>query len=210
MSMIQEQLPGSTIQPRAYHRKTMRWYYSSIIDWMMANPGKPLSDCAAYVGKTQPTLSAIIRSDMFQAALAQRKAQFSAQQDLVITQKMTQVTVATLDTILNVLEKKKDTIPLETLERVANTTLSRLGYGIEKAAPTAVQVNVHQNAQVQAPISAVELEEARKLMRQHQQQIANASPVSRLDAPLGAASPIEGEILPPLKEAALVNGSEEG
>ena len=158
------------ITPRAYHKKNPRWYHTHIIDWMMANPGGSLADCALFVGKTQPTLSAIIRSDLFQAALEKRKAEFSNVQDLIIKKKLTQVSIASLDMILDVIDKKKSTIPLESLNEVADGALKRLGYGLEtKQSP--VQVNI-QNNSVAVPVSAAELDSARTLMKQHQNKIA--------------------------------------
>lgn len=192
-------------QPRAYHRKNPRWYHTHIIDWMMANPAGKLEDCAKHVGKTLPTLSAIIRSDMFQAALAHRKSQYAARQDLVLTEKLTEVAIASLDTILSVIGTKKGAIPLETLNRVGSDALQRLGYGVEQKGGATV-VNVNQTNQVAVPVSREQLDDARANLKQHQQRIASGSPPScsppeALEA--GAA------LVAPQKEAALVNASEE-
>ena len=147
-------------------RPKMLWYYSAIIDWMVANPGKPLRDCAAHVGKTQTTLSIIINSDMFKAALAQRKQEFQLHHDLGIIQKTTQVAHASLDAILASIEKKKDTIPLDTLREISDSALTRLGYGAPSA-QQGVVVNL-QNNTVIAPVSAQDLAEARMALRQVQ------------------------------------------
>jgi len=189
------------IIPRSYHRKNPRWYHTHIIDWMMANPNGKLSDCAAFVGKKLPTLSAIIRSDLFQAALEKRKREFSSTQDLIIKQKLTQVSVASLDMILDVIDKKKSSIPLETLNTVADGALKRLGYGLEQKPQPGVQVNI-QNNSVAVPVSASELDAARSLMRQHQQKIASGhlpplSPGGPDSVSAAGAAPLEGEILPP-------------
>jgi hypothetical protein len=179
--------------------KRMRWYYTAIIDWMMANPGGKLGDCAAHVGKTQPWLSIIVNSDMFKAALAERQRQNSETQDAVLRQKLTEVSVATLDQLLDNIKTKKNAIPIESLTRLQDSTLSKLGYGIEKAAP--VQVNVNQTNQVAVPISQSELEAARQLMRQHQQGLVTG-PTQSTSLPRDAASPL-------LEGAALVNEPEE-
>lgn len=200
------------IIPRTYHRETPRWYHSHIIDWMMANPGGKLEDCAAFVHKRPATLSAIIRSDMFQAALAKRKQEFADQQNHILAGKLTKVAAASLDTILAVIEQKKNAIPLETLDRIANTTLTRLGYGVEKQQPiAAVNVNVNQNNLVQTPVALVELEAARALMREHQQKIAGSlspNPEPRILPTAGVPSPpIDAEFseVPSEKGAAPVN-----
>lgn len=200
------------IEPRSYHRKNPRWYHSHIIDWMMANPNGKLEDCAKFVGKTQATLSAIIRSDMFQAALAQRKAQYAARQDLVLTEKLTEVSIASLDTILDVIKTKRQAIPLDQLNSVADGALKRLGYGVEKpGAATNVQVNVsNQPQQVVVPVALADLEAARQLARQNQQRIASTPSSPSLAAEAGgSAALIEAEILADLG-AGQAKGPEEG
>jgi hypothetical protein len=197
MSSFVQTVPSGKPQ----HIKRGRWYYTQIIDWMMANPGGRLGDCAKYVGKTPSWLSIIVNSDMFKAALAERQRQNSETQDALLRQKLTEVSVAALDQLLNNIQTKKGAIPIESLTRLQDSTLSKLGYGVEKAAP--VQVNVNQTNQVAVPISQGELEAARQLMRQHQQGLATPQPPSRASLE-GAASPS-----PLLEGAALENKPEE-
>ena len=153
-------------------RTKMMWYYSAIIDWMIANPGRPLSECAKHIGRGQNTLSTIINSDMFKAALAQRKAEFQMRHDLSIIEKTTKVAHASLDAILESIEKKRDKIPLDALREISDSALSRLGYGTTPAANPGVVVNVQQN--VVAPVSAQDLAEARMALRQVQAQKGGA------------------------------------
>lgn len=201
------------IQPRPYHRTRKRFYYSQMVDWLVANPGGTQNDLAKFVNKSVGTVSAIVRSDMFQAALRQRQEEFSKQQDLLLHNKITKVAVASLDTILSVIETKRGSIPLETLNDVADGALKRLGYGVESKQP-AVQVNVQTNNNVAAPVSIDELNDARALMKHHQQQLAG-TPQPSLPSPpersSGGASPSIGDFIDvPSKEVALVNGSGEG
>lgn len=180
------------IVPREYHRTRPRWYHSHIIDWMMANPGGKLEDCAKAVNRSTGTLSAIIRSDMFQAALAHRKQQYSATQDLLLTKKITEVAMASLDTILGVLETKKGAIPLETLNTVADGALKRLGYGVEKL-PAPVQLNVqNNNTTINAPVTTSELEAARSLMQSHQQRIASQPAIDAEFSEVKGAASVNG------------------
>lgn len=171
-------------------RKKMLWYYSAIIDWMVANPGRPLKECAEHVGRTQATLSVIINSDMFKAALAQRKASFQTHHDLGLIEKTTRVASAGLDAILDTLDKRRDKIPLADLNAVTDGALQRLGYGV-KPQP-GVQVNVQNNggtANVVVPVSAQDLAEARMALRQVQQQsrsLPAARPDAQLEAPQGS------------------------
>jgi hypothetical protein len=159
----------------------MLWYYSAIIDWMVANPGRPLRECAQYIGRTQTTLSIIINSDMFKAALAQRKAEFQNMHDIGLIQKTTRVANAGLDAILDSLEKRRDKIPLADLNTVTEGALSRLGYGTKPAA--GVTVNVGTTTNVVLPVSSADLEVARMALRQVQANSAKALPAAETVAP---------------------------
>lgn len=172
-------------------RKKMLWYYTAIIDWMIANPGRPLSECAAHVGKAQSTLSIIINSDMFKAALAQRKAEFQARHDFGLIEKTTRIANAGLDAILMTLENKKDKVPLQELNTVTEGALARLGYGVKAQTPS-VQVNVNGNGptQVVLPVSAQDLAEARMALRQVQENTRS------LPAPIQEPRQVEAEPRP--------------
>jgi hypothetical protein len=185
----------------------MLWYYTAIIDWMIANPGRPLSECAKYVGRTQTTLSIIINSDMFKAALAQRKAEFQAQHDFSLIEKTTKVAHASLDAILTTLEKKKDAVPLDRLQQISDSALGRLGYGA-KPLTQAVQVNNFNGpSQVFAPVSSNDLAEARMALRQFQESKSREAPAPATIAP----DPLDLLLAPvePPKEAELVKSEEE-
>lgn len=149
-------------------RKRMLWYYDAIIDWMIANPGAPLSECAAHVQRTPTTLSIIINSDMFKAALAARKAQFQAQHDIGLIHKTTKIANAGLDAILETLERKRSGVPIDQLQAVTGSALDRLGYGTKKDATAGVTINSTGNTQVVIPVTPSELEEARMAIRQVQ------------------------------------------
>lgn len=46
--------------------------HEQIINWLIMNPDRSLGDCAAFFGYTQPWLSTLIHTDMFQAAYRER------------------------------------------------------------------------------------------------------------------------------------------
>lgn len=141
-----------------------RWWYSSIADWMIRNPGGKLCDCAKELNKNQNTISMIANSDMFRDYLAQRKAEWRETHDFAILSKVTAVAEKSLDTLLTQLEKKGDQVPVQVMAEIATSTLDRLGYG-PKQQP-GVQVNVQQNDnRVQVAVGANELLEAREAMR---------------------------------------------
>lgn len=186
---------------KSVQRKKMLWYYDAIIDWMIANPGKPLYECAAHVGRSPTTLSIIINSDMFKAALAARKSQFQVQHDFGLIQKTTQIAHAGLDAILETLDKKRSAVPIEQLQEVTGSALDRLGYGTKpQSGPSGggVTINATGNTQVILPVTPAELEEARMAIRQVQQARADVGPVSQPslpapDEPSEAGSVNQGE-----------------
>lgn len=156
-------------------RPKMLWYYTAIIDWMVANPGRPLKECAAHINRTPVTLSIIINSDMFKAALAQRKSDFQVQHDVGLIHKTVQVANASLDALLTVLEKKKDAVPIDSLREISNDAMSRLGYGTQKNAP-GMMVQVNGSATIVTSVSQQDLEEARMALRQVQANNAIPAP----------------------------------
>ena len=168
--------------PAKSHKTKMLWYFDAIIDWMIANPGRPLYECAAHVNRTPTTISAIVNSDMFKAALAARKVTFQAQHDLGLIEKTTKIANASLDAILEHLDKKRDKIPLNTLTELSDSALTRLGYGVTPLTPPMVQNNqVNNTVVVQA--TPEDLEIARMALRQVQANAAKQLPASKAVEP---------------------------
>lgn len=161
--------------PAKSHKTKMLWYFDAIIDWMLANPGRPLYELAAHINRTPTTVSAIINSDMFKAALAARKATFHAQHDFGLIEKTTKVAHASLDAILEHLDKKRDKIPLDTLKDLNDSALTRLGYGVGAQTPPLVQNNT-QNNTVIVQATPEDLEVARMALRQVQANAARQLP----------------------------------
>lgn len=56
-----------------YQPNKMSHRHDAIMDWMIANPDKTLGECAVEMGYTQPWLSVIVNSDMFQARYRERR-----------------------------------------------------------------------------------------------------------------------------------------
>lgn len=153
------------------YRTRMLWYYEKIIDLMLANPDVRLQDIAAAVRKSPTTISMIINSDMFKAAYNQRRSQFTQAHDLALLNKTQKLANATLDSILAVVEKKKDTVPLSQLMALNDTAMNRLGYGVPKEGHMGgVTVNVGATTNVTLPpaVTREQLEEARMAVRQTQ------------------------------------------
>jgi hypothetical protein len=138
----------------------MLWY-DSIIDDILANPGTSIKETAKRLGRHPQTISLVVGSDLFRARWAQRRAQFNDALESRLTAKLAVVAEKSLDATIQILDKKRESIPLPVLNDVVKNSLDRLGYGpsAPQAAP-AVQVNVSSNV-----VSAEALARARENLK---------------------------------------------
>jgi hypothetical protein len=75
-----------------------------IINWLIANPHRQLGDCAAYFGYSQPWLSIIVHSDLFQAAYKERCKELGAEVVHTVRNKLTGLAALSLDKTMEKLE----------------------------------------------------------------------------------------------------------
>lgn len=151
----------------------MRWWYESLADYMIANPTSTQNEIAAYFGRNPATISLVINTDAFKAYFRQRRAQHEAGLDSEVRGKLFKVANKSLDFMLDSLEKKRDSIPLEILHRTTDTALKSLGYGAP--APQGTTVNVAAPT-VNVAVSVEDLEAARTALRRQQQQVIDVTP----------------------------------
>ncbi len=170
--------------PRHEYRKAtrkMRWWYEALADHMIANPGDTQNEIAAHFGRAVSTISTIVHTDAFKAYFRIRRNAHAERLDAGIRHKMFEVADKSFDLILEKLEKKRDTIPIETLQRTVDSTLKSLGYGLAPAGPT-VNVNTGGgNAVVAVPVSLDDLELARAALRRSQMQTLEAPEEAALE-----------------------------
>lgn len=123
---------------RLSHRHEM------IINWLILNPDRPLSACAAHFGYTQAWLSQIIHSDIFQAKLRQRQERIFDHVAAEIPEKLNALGHAAIDKLGRVLDETADPkLVLDTFDKV----LHRLGYA-PKTAKSDAPVTINQQANV--------------------------------------------------------------
>jgi hypothetical protein len=129
-----------------------RFWYDSIIDWMLANPGGSHKACAEALGRSSQSINMIVASDMFQARWAERRGQLNSQYNDAILHKTAKVAVLALDVLEMKLENSPKSIPAGTVADIAKQSLEALGFGAPKAgAPVPTQeVHVHVNSEVLA------------------------------------------------------------
>lgn len=170
---------GATNPSNPYEGR-WRYWYVAIIDWMLANPGRPLKECASDLGRGESTIYMITETDLFRTHFAQRRQAFSQAHDSELRTKMTALANKSLDILTEVLEKKRDTVGVAQLTTIATSALDRLGYSPNKPAATGVTVNMPgSNPTLVTSVSREELEEARTAMRLAQQNRAQIPLVSQ-------------------------------
>ena len=146
----------------------MMYWYDSIIDDFLANPGTTVKETAARLGRNPVTISLIARSDLFKARYAQRRSEFNEDLDQRLTGKLAKIAETSLDLTLEVLEAKRDKVPLPQLIEIQNKALDRLGYGTSTSSNPSVVIHNNNSASAAAQSGAVTpevLAEARRKLR---------------------------------------------
>lgn len=153
-------------QPQRWQPTKISWWYDAIIDLMMANPQMTKKEIAEQLSCTPAAIYMITNSDIFKARFAQRRDALNSTLDGAIHSKLLAVADKSLGIIADILDKKRDAIPLPQLESLTDKVLSRLGYGAQTAAPPSpVVVNLNDNRSVVVPVSPSDLETARQALR---------------------------------------------
>lgn len=156
-----------------------RWWYSSIAEWMLANPGRALKYAARCEGgpidAAVVTIRMIAATDLFRAHLNKRKAEFREHHDYAITRRSMELHDLTSELLIESLNAKRDKVPIETLMTLRTDALEALGYGGKQPV---VQVN-NVDQRVQVAVTPALLEEARAAIRHAEQR----APQLTIDAP---------------------------
>lgn len=147
--------------------------HDQIMDWLIANPALPLSMCAAHFGLTQPWLSSIIHSDLFQAELSRKKEQVFGEVALTVKDR---ITALAHDSVKRLHERISVEDNVSLLVDASDLALKALGFGAPRvSAPGGGQINIGTLNVVNKDILA----EARARMEGRQM----------LEAPAAAALP---------------------
>lgn len=146
-------------QPRTGSRiqKLSNWH-ESLSDWLIANPGRKLSEAAAAFNVTPSWISSVLNSDLFKEYHKKRHDEHAERVSVETQDRLRAVTDLSLEAIAKRIEDSETAIPMQELRETAAMALKASGYGMPKAAPnTIVQNNF--------AVGKAELEESRKLMR---------------------------------------------
>jgi hypothetical protein len=136
--------PRKSMTQHVMEPRSFRWWYDSLIDWMIAHPGGSMEDAAKDLGRSAVWLRIVANSDSFQAQYQARRGQLSDAVNQRLANKLTKAAELSLDCIIDRLEQKQDKVPLPTLLDLQEKSLNRLGYGTNSAVPMAQQVVQNQ------------------------------------------------------------------
>jgi hypothetical protein len=174
--------------------------HDAIMDFLMANPAMKLGDVATHFQVTQPWLSCIIHSDIFQARLKEKSDVAFHSTVLPLREKMIGVAHMALDKLADVLPKETET---KVIASTAEGLLDRLGFG-SKQSPMQPGTNVN----LQVNVLRSELDEARALLGKAQKPMLEvtidgersgiALPL-RSEASVGSSNSGEGSTIPALR-----------
>jgi len=191
---------GSIHEFRKTTRKMRNWY-EALADYMIVHPTATQDEMARHFGRAVATISTVVNTDAFKMYFNKRRTQHADSLDATVRQKLFKLADASLDHMLSALEKKRDTVPLETLQRTSDMALKNLGYGVTP--PSGVNVNVNtQPATVNVAVSVEDLEKAREALRRNQMAPAIEAEYTEIEAAPEEARLARGGTIPPDPEAA--------
>lgn len=137
--------------------------HNMIMNWLVLNPDRSLRECADHFGVTQPWLSTVIHSDVFQAEFQQKLQNIHVRCAESIPEKLRAVADIALEKLADKVAQSEDP---EFILDAADKALHRMGYAPASArngygAGQGVQVN-QQNVFM---LSQDDLDAARNVMR---------------------------------------------
>jgi hypothetical protein len=164
--------------------RKMRWWYESLVDFILLHPTATHQQIADHFGKSRGAIDVILATDAFKAYARQRREQYTEHHNNAVHSKILGVANKSMELMLESLERKRDTIPLDLLARINEGALKSLGYGAPAPAQTVVNVNPSHQTVVPVAVSIEDLEAARAALRRSQGQLVEHAP-QPLPAPTG-------------------------
>jgi hypothetical protein len=167
--------------------------HEMVINWLVLNPQKSLRECADHFGYTQPWLSQLIHSDIFQANLRQRQMEVAARVSASIPEKLQAVADIALEKLGDAIAKSEDP---DFILDAADRALHRMGYAPASArnpAGSPSQIGAVQNQTNVFVLGQDDLAQARELMRAAGQLPSLGVPPA---VPSGQVFDMEVEVVP--------------
>lgn len=144
-------------------RVKFRFWYDTIIDWMLLNPSAPLTECAKALNRGEGTIRHIVGSDIFKERLAARRTDYNMRLANALVDSSSEVALSSMKEIQKRIADNPAKIPISQLIDINDKIMNRLGYGV---APVAQQTNVNVT---NVSVSPAALKEAQQLARRVQE-----------------------------------------
>ncbi len=155
--------------------------HEAILNWLVANPGRSLKEGADLFGYTQSWFSTMVNSDLFQAELAKRQADFRGRLNATLTQRLQTVAHVALDKLATMVEGSEDK---DFVLEVSDKVLHRLGFAPQSNRNPAGPIASGPLFQTNLYISKDDLHAARAIMERGPGEVVDAEALE----PLGELS----------------------
>jgi hypothetical protein len=161
-----------------YHRarltRRQRWWHETLADFLLMNPTASNQECSDFFNglRSPDTIQLIRNTDVFKALMASRRQEINENMSAAIISKAAGVTYTAFDAILDKINKKRDTLPMNELTS-ALETVNKFVNGPVKTGGVTVNVNQPQQTLV-VPVGINDLAEAQAALRRHQATMAQA------------------------------------
>ena len=115
--------------------------HEQIVNWLIMNPDKSQGECARAFGYTEPWLSRLISSDLFQAKLRARQGQLGDACVHLMENKLRHLANLSLDQSIRLVESGKCSERF--LGETRDSVLARIGFGTQQTTPEHKHVHLH-------------------------------------------------------------------
>lgn len=153
-------MPNQGWNPRA-----LREWHEQLMDHLILHPTATLADLAARFDAHPQTIGVIVRSDLFQARLAERRGAREREVEDTILAKLRGVAETSLDALQTRIQQEQSKLGLGEIRETADLVLKSLGYGTQtKGVPVSNPSAPPVNLQV-VVVGREDLARARAMIR---------------------------------------------
>lgn len=161
----------------AWEPTQLREWHEQVMDFILLNPRATYEEIAQAFQSSAQSIGCIVRSDLFQARLRERREGRNMKVEDRIFAKLNKLAETTVDALTERIEQEKKALGIADIRDTAELALHTLGYG--KPAQTKAAQDVNLQVVV---VSRDELAEARQIMRRGLEDRNDAQPLRALPA----------------------------
>jgi hypothetical protein len=161
----------------AWEPTQLREWHEQVMDFILLNPRATYEEIAQAFQSSAQSIGCIVRSDLFQARLRERREGRNMKVEDRIFAKLNKLAETTVDVLTERIEQEKKALGIADIRDTAELALHTLGYGKPAQAKTAQDVNLQV-----VVVSRDELAEARQIMRRGLEDRNDAQPLRALPA----------------------------